>query len=121
MGKITYNSLLSHLDGLNFKICELEQRKIIAIFEYIGLDHANYNDKECFGWDRILISVPDQEKFLELQQLENLCNKIEFILNRNSEAYFICDYEDWRDATKGKGQDELDYILKSNFGIFSKN
>lgn len=121
MGKTTYKNLVNRLDALNRKICELEQQKIMAIFEYIGLADATYNDKECFRWDKILISVPEQEKFLELQQLENLCSRIEFILNKNSDAYFICDYEDWRNATRGKGQLELDQLLKSNFGFFSKN
>jgi|GEM_PF-2247117 len=119
--KPTYTQLVNQLEGLNQKICELEQHKIMAIFNYIGLDDATYNEKECFRWDRILISVPDQDKFLELQQLEHLCSRIEFILNKHSDAYFICDYEDWRHATKGMGQQELDHILKSNFGFFSKN
>lgn len=121
MSKSPYTDLVNHLDALNQKICELEQHKIIAIFEYIGLDDATYSKEDCFRWDRILISVPDQDKFLELQQLEHLCSRIEFILNKNSDAYFVCDYEDWRNATRGKGQQELDQILRFNFGFFSRN
>jgi hypothetical protein len=119
--KITYNALVNKLDAYNRKKCELDEQKIRAIFDYIDLTPDQYNEKECFKWDRILISVPDQDKFLELQQLEHICPNIEFILNRNSNAYFVCDYEDWRNATKGKGQEELLRILKSNFGFFSKN
>jgi len=119
--KIPYSALVAKLEAYEQKKCELERLKVLAIFEYIGLTPEQYNARDCFTWDRILISVPDQDKFLELQQLENICGNIEFILNRNSNAYFVCDYLDWREATRGKGELELKELLKSNFGFFSKN
>jgi hypothetical protein len=119
--KISYTTLVNKLEAYNQKKCELDQQKVLAIFDYIGLTPDQYDENECFKWDRILISVPDQDKFLELQQLENICPNLEFILNRNSDAYFVCDYEDWRDAIKGKEPDELKDLLRSNFGYFSQN
>lgn len=116
-----YAALVARIEAYNQKKCELEEQKILAIFDYIGLTPEEYHHDACFNWDRILISVPDQDKFLELQQLELMCDKVEFILNRHSEAYFVCDYDDWRRASKGKGQDELRDILQSNFGKFSRN
>lgn len=118
---ISYITLVNRLEALEQKRCELDQQKILAIFDYIGLDEHDYKAEECFKWDRILISVPDEDKYMELQQLENLCGSVEFILNKHSESYFVCDYEDWRKATKGKNQQELQEILKANFGFFSKN
>ena len=117
----SYSALVNKLEAYNRKKCEIDEMKIRAIFDYIGLTPDAYNEKECFKWDKILISVPDQDKFLELQQLENICDAIEFILNRHSDAYFVCDYEDWRQASKGKDQQELIQMLKPGSGFFSKN
>lgn len=118
---LTYTALVNKLTAYDRKKCELDEQKILAIFEYIGLTPEEYHHDQCFKWDRILISVPDQDKFLELQQLELMCDKVEFILNRHSDAYFVCDYDDWRDASKGKDQHELTQLLRSGFGRFSQN
>jgi len=117
----SFQSLVAQLEAYNQKKCELDERKIRAIFAYIGLEPEDYHHDQCFTWDRILISVPDQDKFLELQQLELMCDRIEFILNRQSDAYFVCDYDDWRNASKGKDQTELLHLLKKGFGRFSQN
>ncbi|RZJ73059.1 hypothetical protein [Flavobacterium sp.] len=121
MSDSSYTMLVNKLEAFNQKKCELDEAKIRAVFEYIGLKPADYKEGECFKWDRILISVPDQKKFIELQQLENLCENVEFLLNRHSDAYFVCDYEDWRRASLGKGMDELDKMLRKGFGSFSRN
>ena len=118
---LTFSGLTNKLTALEQKKCELDHDKVRAIFEYIGITPEHYDVEQCLKWSRILISVPDQDKFLELQQLEKLCDNVEFILNRHSDAYFVCDYEDWKNATKGKDQYELQQILRSNFGFFSKN
>lgn len=121
MSSPSFSLLLTQLDAYNQKKCELDESKIRAIFAYIGLQPDDYHHDRCFTWDRILISVPDQDKFLELQQLQRMCDRIEFILNRHSEAYFVCDYDDWRAASSGKDQTELINLLRTGFGRFSQN
>lgn len=70
MENMSYSALINKLEAFNRKKCEIDEQKIRAIFDYIGLTPKQYNENECFRWDKILISVPDQNKFLELQQLE---------------------------------------------------
>ncbi|RZJ31368.1 MAG: hypothetical protein EOO48_02280 [Flavobacterium sp.] len=117
----TFSALVAQIEAYQQKKCELDHDKVRAIFEYIGLRPEQYNVENCLQWKQILISVPDQDKFIELQQLENICDNIVFILNRHSEAYFVCDYEQWRSVSYGKDQAELNRILRSGFGHFSQN
>jgi len=44
---MSYITLVNKLE-YDQKKCELDQKKIRAIFDYIGLTAEDYNEKECF-------------------------------------------------------------------------
>ncbi len=108
--------LLDTLKNIDKKIEGLNNQKIKAFFESLGLEQRDDIAKDYLNWENILIVVPSRSTLNELKKYKYSISRISFIANPNAEQIHIYDFNDWKNSTRNKTQFQIRELLKTNFG-----
>ncbi|TPG34860.1 hypothetical protein EAH81_22110 [Flavobacterium pectinovorum] len=111
--KNTLQVVLKNIDG---KIDQLNDQKITALFESLGLHERDDIPKDYLNWESILIVIPSRSILDELKKYKNSISRISFVTNPNAKQIHIYDYSDWKKSTQNKTQFQIREFLKTNFG-----
>ncbi|WET03198.1 hypothetical protein NYQ10_13465 [Flavobacterium johnsoniae] len=118
---INENRLHSKFKTLDHKINELNDQKINAFFESLGLLERNDVPKDFLKWENILIVVPNRHVSHELKYYKYAISRISFLTNPYADQIHIFDLKDWKSASGNKTQFQIREMLKTSFGGVKKN
>lgn len=111
--KMDLNNALSAIDK---KISRLNDQKITALFESLGLLEREDTPKDYLNWEKILIVVPSRGILEEIKKYKYSILRISFVINTNSDRIRIYDFNEWKNSTRNKTQFQIRELLRSNFG-----
>ncbi|TGD56766.1 hypothetical protein [Flavobacterium humi] len=120
MDSIADEKVLQVIKNIDAKIDKLNDQKIIAFFEYLGLNQREDIPKDYLTWETILIVVPDRHISHMVKQYKFLISRIAFTTNIYAQQIHIYDYKDWKNACRNKTQFQIKELLKTNFGGVKK-
>ncbi|MEP6805842.1 hypothetical protein AB9T88_13795 [Flavobacterium sp. LBUM151] len=104
------------LQEIDLGINKLNDQKIIAFFEFLGLKDREDIPKDFLDWENILIVVPNREMLNEIKKYKDSISRISFVTNANAKQIHIYDMNDWKSATQNKTALQIRQFLKTNFG-----
>jgi hypothetical protein len=110
------NNLQIVLKNIDVKINQLNDQKIKALFESLGLQEQHDSTNEYLNWENILIVVPSRSILDKVKKYKDLIARISFVINPNANQIHIYDFNDWKSSTKNKTQFQIRELLKTNFG-----
>ncbi|TDO83125.1 hypothetical protein EV143_102389 [Flavobacterium chryseum] len=110
------NTLLSTIKRIDEKIDKLNDQKIIAFFEHLGLTDRADIPKDFLKWETILIVVPDRHISHELKFFKYSISRISFVTNPYAQKIHIYDFKEWNAITRNKTQFQVREMLKTSFG-----
>ncbi|MFW0736037.1 MULTISPECIES: hypothetical protein [unclassified Flavobacterium] len=110
------NKLISTIKRVDQKIDKLNDQKIIAFFEALGLTERADVPKNFLEWETILIVVPDRHISHELKYYKYSIARLSFVTNPNATEIHIFDFTEWKKITQNKTQFQVRELLKNNFG-----
>lgn len=116
MNVIDREALQDTLKNIDKKIDQLNNQKITAFFESLGLLQRNDIAKDYLNWENILIVVPSRSILDEVKKYKDSISRISFITNPNANQIHIYDFNDWKNSTRNKTQFQIREFLKTNFG-----
>lgn len=117
MGVILNEAKLHNiLEEIDLDINKLNDQKIIAFFEFLGLKDREDIPKNFLDWQTILIVLPDRKTLQEIRAYKTLISRITFVTNTNAKQIHIYDMNDWKSATQNKTALQIRQFLKTNFG-----
>ncbi|MFQ6603162.1 hypothetical protein [Flavobacterium sp. C3NV] len=116
MNVINREALQDTLKNIDEKIDQLNNQKITAFFESLGLLQRNDIVKDYLNWENILIVVPSRSILDEVKKYKDSISRISFITNPNANQIHIYDFNDWKTSTRNKTQFQIREFLKTNFG-----
>ena len=116
MNVIDREALQDTLKNIDKKIDQLNNQKITAFFESLGLLQRNDIAKDYLNWENILIVVPSRSILDEAKKYKDSISRISFITNPNANQIHIYDFNDWKNSTRNKTQFQIREFLKTNFG-----
>ncbi|MCA1919918.1 MAG: hypothetical protein LDL38_11000 [Flavobacterium piscis] len=108
--------LHTFLKSVDSNIEKLNDKKIIAFFEFLGLKDREDIPKDFLDWQSILIVVPNREMLNEIKKYKDSISRISFVTNANAKQIHIYDMNDWKSATQKKTALQIRQFLKTNFG-----
>ncbi|MEN2401199.1 hypothetical protein GKZ90_0015530 [Flavobacterium sp. MC2016-06] len=117
---INENRLHTTFKNIDLKINKLNDQKITAFFESIGLLEREDIPKDFLNWENILIVVPDRHVSHELKYYKYAISRISFVTNPYSAQIHIYDLKEWKNATLNKTQFQIREMLKTRFGGVKK-
>lgn len=109
------------LQKIDQKISRLNNQKITAFFESLGLHEREDFAKNYLKWEKILIVVPSRAVLHELKKYQVLISRISFVVNTNAAHINIYDLKEWENSTQHKTQFQIRELLKTNFGGVPKS
>jgi hypothetical protein len=109
------------LKNIYKKIDQLNDQKIKAFFESLGLNQRNDIASDYLNWENILIVVPSRNILDQVKKYKDSIARIYFIVNPNAEQIHIYDFKDWKNKTRNKTQFQIREFLRTNFGGVPKN
>ncbi|MWB94083.1 hypothetical protein GON26_06890 [Flavobacterium sp. GA093] len=109
----TLENILKDIDK---KIDRLNDQKIVAFFETLGLHKRDDIAKDYLNWETILVVVPDRHTSNEIKKYKYSIARISFLTNPNAKQIHIYDFNQWKDASRNKTQFQIREYLKTNFG-----
>jgi len=109
------------LKSVDLDIDKLNDQKIIAFFEFLGLIGREDVPKNFLDWETILVVVPNRNTLQQIKPYKTLISGITFITNTNAQQIHIYDFIEWQNKTKNKTQFQIRQFLKTNFGGVEKN
>lgn len=112
------NSLIRVVD---LNIHKLNDQKIVAFFDFLGLKDREDIPKNYLDWETILIVVPNRHVSQLIKQYRFLISRIVFTTNTNARQIHIYDFNDWKTTTRNKTALQIRQLLKTNFGGFEKD
>lgn len=112
--------LQATLKNIDKKIDKLNDQKIKAFFESLGLNQRDDISKEYLDWESILIVVPNLKTSKQIKKYKFLISRIAFITNPNAQEIHIFNLDDWKNATRNKTSLQIRQLLKINFGGVDK-
>ncbi|WP_316634513.1 hypothetical protein [uncultured Flavobacterium sp.] len=112
--------LLSTIKRIDQKIDKINDQKIIAFFESLGLTEREDVPKDFLNWETILIVVPDRHISHELKYYKFSISRLFFVTNPYADQIHIYDFNEWKNSTRNKTQLQIRKILKTNFGGVKK-
>lgn len=115
--KKNLQDFLKNIDG---KIDQLNDQKIKAFFESLGLQERNDIPNDYLNWETILIVVPSRSILDEIKKYKDSISRISFVTNPNAKQIHIYDFNDWKKSTQNKTQFQIRDLLKTNFGGVEK-
>jgi len=110
------NKLISTIKRIDQKIDKLNDQKIIAFFEALGLTEREDVPKNFLEWETILIVVPDRHISHELKYYKYSIARLSFVTNPNAQEIHIFDFNEWKKITQNKTQFQIREMLKTSFG-----
>ncbi|WP_428229297.1 hypothetical protein [Flavobacterium sp.] len=110
------NKLISTIKRVDQKIDKLNDQKIIAFFEALGLTEREDVPKNFLEWETILIVVPDRHISHELKYYKYSIARLSFVTNPNAQEIHIFDFNEWKNITRNKTQFQVREMLKTSFG-----
>ncbi|KIO52005.1 hypothetical protein [Flavobacterium hibernum] len=110
------NKLISTIKRIDQKIDKLNDQKIIAFFEALGLTEREDVPKNFLEWETILIVVPDRHISHELKYYKYSIARLSFVTNPNAQEIHIFDFNEWKKITQNKTQFQVREMLKTSFG-----
>lgn len=117
---INENRLHSTFKNLDQKISKLNDQKIAAFFESLGLLERTDVPKDFLNWENILIVVPNRHVSHELKYYKYAISRISFLTNPYADQIHIFDLKDWKSASANKTQFQIREMLKTSFGGVKK-
>ncbi len=109
-------ALQAGLKEIDLKIDRLNDQKIAALFDALGLAAREDLDSDFLKWDTILVVVPSRSVLNELKKYKDSISRISFIANPNAQQIHIYDFNDWKKSTKNKTKFQIRELMKTNFG-----
>ncbi|WP_338839626.1 hypothetical protein [Flavobacterium ginsenosidimutans] len=113
-------ALQAGLKEIDLKIDRLNDQKITALFDALGLAAREDLDRDFLKWDTILVVVPSRSVLNELKKYKDSISRISFIANPNAQQIHIYDFNEWKSKTQNKSQFKIREFLKTNFGGVQK-
>lgn len=110
------HKLISTIKRVDQKISKLNDQKIIAFFEALGLTEREDVPKNFLEWETILIVVPDRHVSHQLKYYKYSIDRLSFVTNPNAQEIHIFDFNEWKNITRNKTQFQIRELLKNNFG-----
>jgi hypothetical protein len=110
------NNLRQELKEIDQSIGRLNDQKIRAFLESLGLHKREDFPKEYLQWEEILIVVPSRTVLNDLKKYKVLISGISFTVNTNAAQIHIYDFKVWENMTRNKTQFQIRELLKTNFG-----
>jgi len=104
------------LKKVDLDINRLNDQKIKAFIEFLGLKDREDIPKNFLDWENILVVVPNREILNEIKKYKDSISRITFITNTNAKQINIYDMNDWKSATQNKTALQIRQFLKTNFG-----
>lgn len=104
------------LKKVDLDIHRLNDQKIKAFFEFLGLKDREDIPKNFLDWENILVVVPNREMLNEIKKYKDSISRISFVTNANAKQIHIYDMNDWKSATQNKTALQIRQFLKTNFG-----
>jgi hypothetical protein len=108
------------LEEIDLGINKLNEQKIIAFFNFLGLKDREDIPKNFLDWQSILIVVPNREMLNEIKKYKDSISRISFVTNTNAKQIHIYDMNEWKSATQNKTALQIRQFLKTNFGGVEK-
>lgn len=110
------NKLISTIKKVDQKIDKLNDQKIIAFFEALGLTERADVPKNFLDWETILIVVPDRHISHQLKYYKYSIARLSFVTNPNAKEIHVFDFKEWDNVTRNKTQFQIRELLKNSFG-----
>ena len=104
------------LKKVDLDIHRLNDQKIKAFIEFLGLKDREDIPKNFLDWENILFVVPNREMLNEIKKYKDSISRISFVTNTNAKQIHIYDMNDWKIATQNKTSLQIRQFLKTNFG-----
>lgn len=104
------------LKKVDLDIHRLNDQKIKAFIEFLGLKDREDIPKNFLDWENILVVVPNREMLNEIKKYKDSISRISFVTNANAKQIHIYDMNDWKSATQKKTALQIRQFLKTNFG-----
>lgn len=104
------------LQKIDQRISQLNNQKITAFFESLGIHEREDFPKDYLKWENILIVVPSRAILHEIKKYQILISRISFVVNINANHIHIYDFKEWKNSTQNKSQFQIRELLKTNFG-----
>jgi F0F1-type ATP synthase gamma subunit len=104
------------LKKVDLDIHRLNDQKIKAFIEFLGLKDREDIPKNFLDWENILVVVPNREMLNEIKKYKDSISRISFVTNTNAEQIHIFYYNHWKNSTQNKTQFQIRELLKTNFG-----
>ncbi|MFZ0599742.1 MAG: hypothetical protein WAM46_22330 [Flavobacterium sp.] len=108
------------MEEIDLDINKLNNQKIKAFFEFLGLKDSEDIPKNFLDWKNILVVLPNRHMLNELKKYKDSISRISFVTNPNAKQIHIYDFNEWKSSTKNKTQFQIREFLKSNFGGIEK-
>jgi len=108
--------LHSTIKNIDQKIDKLNDQKIIAFFDALGLTERADVPKDFLKWETILVVVPDRHISHQLKYYKYSISRLSFVTNPNAREIHIFDFNEWKNVTRNKTQFQIREFLKTNFG-----
>ncbi|BDU25966.1 MULTISPECIES: hypothetical protein [unclassified Flavobacterium] len=108
--------LHSTIKNIDQKIDKLNDQKIIAFFDALGLTERADVPKDFLKWETILVVVPDRHISHELKYYKYSISRLSFVTNPNAREIHIFDFNEWKNVTRNKTQFQIREFLKTNYG-----
>ena len=108
------------LEEIDLGINKLNEQKIIAFFNFLGLKDREDIPKNFLDWQSIIIVVPNREMLNGIKKYKDSISRISFVTNTNAKQIHIYDMNEWKSATQNKTALQIRQFLKTNFGGVEK-
>lgn len=115
------DKLLDTIKRIDQKIDKINDQKITAFFESLGLNEREDVPKDYLNWETILIVVPNRHISHELKYYKFSISRLFFVTNQYADTIHVYDFNEWKNATRNKTQLQIRELLKTNFGGVKKN
>ena len=114
------NTFHSTLKSIDQKIDTLNDQKIIAFFESLGLNERKDVPKDFLKWETILVVVPNRHVSNEIKPYKFSISRLFFVTNPYATQIHIFDFNEWRSVTRNKTQFQIREMLRTSFGGVKK-
>ena len=110
------NTLLNTLKRIDNEMDKLNDQKIIAFFDHLGLTERPDVPKDFLKWETILVVVPNRHVSHELKSYKYSISRLSFVTNPYAQNVHIYDFKEWNAITRNKTQFQVRELLKTSFG-----